>query len=274
MSDGLRPGLLALDLDGTLIGRSLDVREPVVRAVRQAVDLGIAVTLVTGRMFAAARPIAERLGIGGPIACYQGAAIFDVASGRIEAEFPLPHAVAMRVYERARRDGYHVQMYAADRFYVEALNRYSALYARISGTAPIVVDSLAVAFAGRDTTKLNIVTEPERTEACAAMIAEIAGGEAYVTRSNPEFVEVINKDANKGRALATIAAQLGVERARIVAVGDSYNDVPLLQAAGFGVAMASAPPELKAVADAVVGDVDHDGAAEAIGRFVLREVAS
>ncbi len=54
----------------------------------------------------------------------------------------------------------------------------------------------------------------------------------------------------------------------VLAIGDSYNDIPLLRAAGFAVAMGSAPPELRAEADAVVGDVEHDGVAEAIARFV------
>jgi hypothetical protein len=54
-----------------------------------------------------------------------------------------------------------------------------------------------------------------------------------------------------------------------MAIGDSWNDAPLLEAAGFGVAMGSAPQELRAIADAVVGDVAHDGVAEAIGKYVL-----
>ena len=54
-----------------------------------------------------------------------------------------------------------------------------------------------------------------------------------------------------------------------MAVGDAWNDVPLIEAAGIGVAMGSGPPELLARADAVVGDVEHDGVAEAIERYVL-----
>ncbi len=75
--------------------------------------------------------------------------------------------------------------------------------------------------------------------------------------------------ANKGLALGDVAARLGIPLERVLAIGDSYNDLPLLEAAGFGVAMGSAPPALVAAADALVGDWAHDGVKEAIERFVL-----
>jgi hydroxymethylpyrimidine pyrophosphatase-like HAD family hydrolase len=96
------------------------------------------------------------------------------------------------------------------------------------------------------------------------------GAQAYVTRSQPEFVEVLNPSVNKGEALRFVAQGLGASMERTLAVGDSYNDLPLLQAAAVGVAMGSAPDELNALADAVVGDVAHDGVADAIERFVFQ----
>jgi hydroxymethylpyrimidine pyrophosphatase-like HAD family hydrolase len=74
---------------------------------------------------------------------------------------------------------------------------------------------------------------------------------------------------DKGVALRLLAAELGIPMERVAAIGDSFNDLPLLRAAGFAIAMGSAPDSLKAEADAVVADVEHDGVAEAIDRFVL-----
>jgi hydroxymethylpyrimidine pyrophosphatase-like HAD family hydrolase len=130
------------------------------------------------------------------------------------------------------------------------------------------VPSLPEAFAGRDSTKVNVVTDIARTPECEALMRRVCGDDAYVTRSNPEFVEMLSPQVDKGRALALVAEHWGVPLSRVMAVGDSYNDVPLLRAAGFGVAMGSAPEQLKREADAVVGDVEHDGVAEAIERFV------
>ena len=266
---GQPPLLLALDLDGTLIDHSLVIRPRVQSAVRRAAERGIPSTLVTGRMFIASLPYAQKLGIGGPIVCYQGAAVYDVESGRCLRETPLAHDVALRVVERAKRDGYHVQLYYDDQFYVEDDNRFAELYARLAGVRPVVVPSLEKAFAARDSTKCNVVTDPGPAAAYAETIRKLCGKEAYVTRSNPEFIEVMDPHVNKGEALRFVAERLSVPMDRVLAIGDSFNDEPLLQAAGFGVAMGSSPPELKAVADAVVGDYAHDGVAEAIETYVL-----
>jgi len=265
------PLLVALDLDGTLIDHSLVIRPRVQAAVHAVAARGIAVTIVTGRMFVASAPYAALLGIRGAIVCYQGAAIYEAATGVKLRETPLASDVALRVVERARRDGYHVQLYRDDRFYCEQYNRYAALYARLAGVEPVVVPSLADAFAGRDSTKCNIVTDPQLVARYIEVVREVCAGDAYVTRSNPEFIEVLNPHVDKGEALRFVASRAGIPMERVFAIGDSYNDIPMLEAVGFGVAMGSGPAELKAVAKAAVGDYEHDGVAEALECFVLTD---
>jgi Cof subfamily protein (haloacid dehalogenase superfamily) len=265
----IRPLLIAIDLDGTLVEPLRPARPAVVDAVKRAVAAGVKATIVTGRMYVGAEPFAKLLEIEGPIVCYQGAVVADAQTGRFEREVALPNAVALRIYAAAKEHGYHMQFYRDDHFYVEERNAYADLYARISGTEPVVVASLPEAFAGHDSTKVNVVTDVSRTPECFALMKRVCGDDAYVTRSNPEFVEMLNPQVDKGRALALVAERHGVPMDRVMAIGDSYNDLPLLRAAGFGVAMGSAPQELKAEADAVVADVAHDGVAEAIDRFVF-----
>jgi hydroxymethylpyrimidine pyrophosphatase-like HAD family hydrolase len=98
---------------------------------------------------------------------------------------------------------------------------------------------------------------------------QTVGNDAYVTRSNPEFVEMLSPLVDKGKALREVAAHYGVSMDRVAAIGDSYNDLPLLRAASLKIAMGSGPEELKAEATAVVADVHNDGVAEAIDRFVF-----
>lgn len=261
--------LIALDLDGTVIGDDLVVRERVRESIIRAQAQGIAVTIVTGRMFAAARPFAYALGISGPIVCYQGAGIFDVASGALIQQTPLAQTVTREVLARATADGLHAQCYADDRLYVESINKFSLKYAALSRVEPTVVPSLSVEFRERPTLKIVLVDEAERATAYTQTLTALLGNRAYVTRSHPDFVEVLDPNVDKGRALHFVAAHYGIPIDATLAVGDSWNDLPLLAAAGMGIAMGSAPPEVLARADAIVGDVAHDGVAEAIERYAL-----
>jgi Cof subfamily protein (haloacid dehalogenase superfamily) len=265
----MKPQLLAIDLDGTLIDHDLTLRPRVAEAVQRAIEAGVVVAIVTGRMFVAAKPFARRLGLTAPTTCYQGAAIFDTQTGAVIEETPLPNAVARKAYAYAKERGLHAQVYLDDVFYAEARNRYSELYAKLAGVEPVIVPSLLDALAGRNPTKMNVIMEPERTSSVEAEITALLGESAYITRSNPEFVEMMNPAVNKGLAFTRVAGLLGVPLERTMAIGDSYNDIPLLRTAGFGIAMGSGPAELKAAARAVVADWAHDGVAEAIDRYVL-----
>ena len=261
--------LIALDLDGTLIGSDLTIRPRVRDAVKRSRERGVAVTIVSGRMLAAARPYANELGIDGALVCYQGAAIFDVTSGTILHMTPVRQDVTRDVLEWAEQHGVHAQCYADDVLYVQSINRFSKRYSDLARVEPHVVPSLREAFANRPSIKVVLVDDPDNASRYLEILTSQLGDRAYLTRSNIDFVEILDPSVNKGAALAFVARQYAATLEETLAVGDAWNDVPLLKAAGIGVAMGSGPPELLQQADAVVGDVAHDGVAEAIERFVL-----
>jgi Cof subfamily protein (haloacid dehalogenase superfamily) len=269
MISSARIRLVALDLDGTLIGEDLVLRPRVREAVAAAQAQGVAVTIVTGRMFAAARPFAQALGVRGPIVCYQGAAIFDAATGATLRQTPVRPDVTRDTLQWAHEHGVHAQCYADDTLYVEEINRFSKRYTELARVEPVLVPSLRTAFAERPTIKIVLVDDPERADQHLAALRALLGERAYLTRSHVDFVEVVDPAVNKGEALAFVAQRCDVPLDATLAVGDAWNDVPLLDAAAVGVAMGSGPPELLAHADHVVGDVAHDGVAEAIERYVL-----
>jgi Cof subfamily protein (haloacid dehalogenase superfamily) len=261
--------LIALDLDGTLVGPDLTIRPRVRSAIARARERGVAITIVTGRMLAAARPFAQQLGIDGALVCYQGAAIFNVGTGAILQMTPVRQDVTREVLAWAEERNIHAQCYADDVLYVQSINRFSKRYTDLAKVEPTVVPSLREAFADRPTIKLVLVDDPGPAAEHLAALKPLLGDRAYLTRSNVDFVEVLDPNVNKGVALAFVAQQYGTTAEETLAVGDAWNDLPLLEAAGIGVAMGSGPPELLEKADAVVADVEHDGVAEAIERFVL-----
>lgn len=263
------PRLVAFDLDGTLIGRDLAISPRVRESVARMESLGILGAIVTGRMYRATLPFARALGFETPIVCYQGAAIVDPVTDNIIRDTPLSNTTVRELIEIAERDRMHLQLYRNDNYYCEQRNAFSALYAQFARIEPIIVDSLREAFIESDATKAVFVATPSDAERCYVEVSEALGARAYVTRSCPEFVEILNPTVDKGEALRFLATRLGIRMRDVLAIGDSWNDAPLLGAAGYGVAMGSAPPELKAVADAVVADVDHDGVAEALERYLV-----
>ena len=99
--------LVALDLDGTLVGPGLAISERVRAAIAQARARGTEITIVTGRMFAATKPFAQTLGIAGPLVCYQGAAIFEASTGTVLRETPVRQEVTRMVLAWAEAHGVH-----------------------------------------------------------------------------------------------------------------------------------------------------------------------
>lgn len=261
--------LVALDLDGTLVGRDLVVSPRVRDAIARMQAAGIHGCLVTGRMYRAAVPYARELGFETPLICYQGAAIVDPASDEVLRHAALRNDVVRELVAVAEADRVHLQLYRNDEYYAESRNRFSDMYAALAKMQPVVVPSLREAFAYSDATKAVVIADAGPAEAYAAALGKRFGARAYVTRSLPEFVEVLDPGVDKGDALTFVAQAMGVTKDEIVAIGDSWNDAPLLQAAGLGIAMGSAPPELRRVAHAVVADVANDGVAEAIDTYVL-----
>ena len=265
----MRIRLVALDLDGTLISKTLRVSASVVASIARAREAGVAFTMATGRMFAAARPFARAIGIEGPIICYQGAASYVVSSGERTSHIPLPPQIGAEVFSQAAADGVRALGYFEDRLYTEFNDKYTQTYTQLAGVEAHVVGPLDEYFRTRPTTKVNCVLEEAAAAAYVERLRASFGEDVYVTRSQPDFVEVINPNVDKGRALAAVARYYGVTMQETMAIGDSWNDVPLLSSVGLGVAMGTAPPELRAKADAVVAGVENDGVAEAIERFVL-----
>ena len=267
------PRALVLDLDGTTIDHELQLHPRVREAVRTATRR-LPVVVATGRMFRSALPWARMLAVTEPMVCYQGAMVRgmpgeDGSPGERIFEQPLLPPPALRALHVARDHGWHYQAYQDEELLCEQDRPEAWLYSRISGVPFRLVPDLAPLLE-RGTTKAACVFEDLALvdRAIGIMSGEL-DGMARVTRSNPEFVEMLDKNVSKATACEIVCERLGCSLADTLAIGDAPNDVEMLAAAGYAVAISSSRPEVLGVADATCAPPQDAGVADVLEVFGL-----
>lgn len=266
--------LVAIDLDDTLLRDDLTISPHTQDVLKRVREMGIAMTLATGRMFPAAKPYAEMLGFDIPLITYQGALVKNAFSGEVVYYRPLSEEVARRVIAFGRAKNVQVNYYLDDRLYVERITPEGEHYSSLAGVPFNQVPDLERLLVEGPPTKLLVIAEEAMIDSYLAELREILereGLEAHLTRSKPRYLEVSHPEATKGFALRELAARLKVKREEVMAFGDSFNDLEMLEFAGIGVAVANARPEVRRCARYVTSSNNDDGVAEALERFILDE---
>jgi Cof subfamily protein (haloacid dehalogenase superfamily) len=251
---------VAMDLDRTIVGESLQLTPRLVAAVRSVDEAGITPILATGRMFRSSRPFAAELGVTAPLICYQGALIADPVSGEWLEHHPMPVGTAREVIEAIRARGEHVNVYVDDELYVDELNLYALEYARHAKLEAHPVGDV-VAWLREPTTKLVVVGEPERLDVLEAELKDTYDGRLFIAKSLPFFLEVAQPGVSKGCALEWVAKRLGMDTRDVVAFGDGANDIELLETAGLGVMIDTGDVALEPVAGWRVPRPEDEGVA-------------
>ncbi|MDQ0285133.1 Cof subfamily protein (haloacid dehalogenase superfamily) [Desulfofundulus luciae] len=263
--------LLAVDLDDTLLDKDLRISEDNRRALALARRAGVVVTLATGRMYRATLPFARELEIDAPLITYQGALVKHAVTREVVVHRPVPLACAMDIIARVQSRGYHINIYLDDHLYVERHTDESRLYQSISGVQARAVGPLVpfLKEARQDPTKVLVIAREEKLDELATELRPLYGDNLHITKSKPYFLEFSHPQATKGHALAAVAAAYGFKPGEVIAVGDSYNDLEMIEWAGLGVAVANARPQVKARADYVTASNEDGGVARVVEKFIL-----
>jgi Cof subfamily protein (haloacid dehalogenase superfamily) len=267
-------GLVALDIDGTLIGEDLLLRDRTVAAVRAARHRGVSVSLVTGRMSSSAIEFARELGLTDPIVAYQGALIRllrphgDERLGRILRHRPLAVAAAREVIQWARTAGLEPHINHLERFVIRADDPRAEDYSSFLGSRADIVPDL-VAWLRHPVSKVLAVGVEPIDDAGLANLRQRFAGRASVTISHPRFIEFLAPGVSKAAGVRHLARRARVPLTNVLAIGDQYNDLEMLAAVGHGAAMPSAPEPVQAAARYVAPPLAAEGAAQLIERLVL-----
>lgn len=255
--------LIALDLDGTIVGRDLAISQRCKAAIRSAEESGVRVTIASGRMLKSTLRYARELGVRTPIICYQGAMTADPVTGEIMWHRPVPLDLAHEVVSTFKSKNVHVNVYVNDELYVDHITREVERYAKLSIVEAHAVGDL-LAFLRSEPTKIVAIGDMPVIDALTETLEQHYDSRLYITKSFPTYLEVAHRDCSKGQALARLAGNLGIAREEIIAIGDNPNDLDMIQWAGLGVAMGNGAAEVRAIADWVTGTIEESGAAQAI----------
>jgi Cof subfamily protein (haloacid dehalogenase superfamily) len=262
------PRVVVLDLDGTTI----DYRQALLPRVRDAVRAVAArmpVVIATGRMYRSALSWAEELGVREPMICYQGAMVREMphpdgSPARTIFEQPLRAAPARRALHIAREQDWHFQAYQNDELLCERDRPEARLYSHVSGVHFRVAPDLEQLLEHGTTKAACVIEDPAEVDRAIALMTVELEGSARITRSNPEFVEILDPGVSKAAACEIVCARLGYSLVDAVAIGDAPNDVELLTGAGYAVAIASSRPEVLAAADATCALPQDGGVADVL----------
>ena len=264
-----RIDLVAIDLDGTLLRSDKKLSHKVADAVREAAIKGVHIILATARPPRSVRAIFRHLGLFTPQINYNGALIHDERRGRTIFHQPLSVKLGETIVKFARRIDPEVvvSIEILDKWYTDHVEP-TLTTATSNHFNPDFVGPLE-AFLHKPATKIMFLAPPDRMGKIHAAIRAKFGRKVSVIVCDSHLIQIIHPKADKQTALERIAADLGVPRERVMAIGDAPNDERMIRWAGVGVAMKNGWPQVHAAADHVVPSNDEHGVAVALRKFVL-----
>lgn len=277
--------LVVLDLDGTIQDLfQSGVATPRVRAAIAAVQAaGIPLTVGTGRTLDYIRTNNAYLNLQYPVIAAHGGILGDPQTGEIFAEMAIPLAIAQEVAAWLDATGIITTLYINDPTGRTCLYQNhlatdpdeQAFHNYVFGTPRTMQPQLlALLTAPEARAPLKFLSDNNLAREADILPALVARfGEAiYLTRSHPRLIEGMARGVNKGQGLIQLCQLLQIDPQRTLAIGDNDNDIPLLQTAGYGVAMGNASPGLKAIADWIAPAIEADGAAVALEQLLLAKL--
>lgn len=270
--------LLVLDLDGTTVGESNQIHPQVQRAIAAVQAQGVQVAIATGRMFCSALRFHQALGSTLPLMAYQGAFIKDPRTDQVYRHWTVPQAAAYQLLDYFEQpeltDRLSIHFYVNDRLYVRELTPESRFYGDRTQVEPIPVGDLRQLLIDQvEPTKVLALSEDPLVidQLLTSLRQKYTPAELYFTKSVATFFEATHPQVNKGTAVQYLAETLlGLQPENVMAIGDNFNDLEMIQYAGLGIAMGNAPADVQSQANWIAPDVEQHGVAAAIEEFILR----
>ena len=265
--------LVISDVDGTLVDKEKHLTAATADAVRRLREAGAAFTIISARPRSGMMPIADTLAIDAPMGAFNGGLIFR-RDGWVGEHHAVAPEVARGVFDCL--DGLAVDrwVFADDQWHSSTDQGVHVDHERIaSNQQPTVRAEFADLLDRAD--KITFVSDaPDVLAELHRRIDARFAGRATVAQSQTYYLDITALEANKGAGVVALAAALDADLQATAVIGDQFNDLPMIEQAGYGVAMGNAPDKVKAAADAVSTGNDQDGVAHAIDAFILPRIGA
>jgi 5-amino-6-(5-phospho-D-ribitylamino)uracil phosphatase len=273
--------LVVTDIDGTLLDSAGRVSEEALAILKRVASAGATVCLATSRRWVGARAVAEELGLDCPLILYDGAITRQCSSGETLASQPLQREAAQEaVAELISRGLRPIAQYNGPggesmlTVSADPATDYAARFVE-RFQAQIQIAPLDALTLGRDTLLRVVAFAPhDFLLETASAFTDAQLGTQLLEMGGYDMAELtfFAPGASKGAALLALAERLGIPAAETFAIGDGLNDISMLKAAGMSVAMAGAPPSVRAAARFVTSSNDEEGFARALAMHVLPRI--
>lgn len=263
--------LIAMDLDGTLNNDEKRITPRTVEALMQAQRRGLRLVLASARPSPGLykeRDLLQLQAFGGILMSYNGGRIVDAASSKVLFETAMEPEQTRHVLKALEVLPVTPILDDGKQFYVTDRNGYKVAYeCQNNNMICTEVENLAD-FLSFAPVKILMSVQPEQLQRVQAQIAGFLPETLTVVQTAPFYLEVIPKSINKGQGIRDICRALEIPTEAVIAFGDAQNDIPMLKAAGMGVAMGNASETVKAAADYVTLSNNEDGIAAALDRYI------
>jgi 5-amino-6-(5-phospho-D-ribitylamino)uracil phosphatase len=266
--------LVVIDIDGTLLVRADEISRENKIALQELREHGITVSLCSGRATPAARGVLNQLGLKGYHIFFDGALVTDPDTQENLYIKSLERRLIKQALDYAQENGLIMDVFSATTCYMAQESWVADIRRKYFKVQPVIKDFRYLPEAEEFIKGTLVVRSPEekagaerfRQRFIEAFVLSKTKTPAY---PDTDFINVLAPGVSKRSALEILMNHLGVKPEQVMAIGDGLNDIPLITAAGWGVAMGNAIPEVKASARYITEDVEHDGVARAIKTLVL-----
>ena len=254
----MRIKAIFMDLDGTLLNSNHTVSEILKDKLQELQSKGMKIFISTGRSYVASEPFIKEIGIIEPVITYNGARITDPITGSIIYENSIEARNVEKLIRISREKGIHLNLYTGDKLYIEKESEEGIAYSN-KAKMPYILQNFDD-FIGNTSTKGLFLASNEKLKKLKEEL-EKDMEDIYFVFSQPTYLEVLNKDVDKGNAVKEMMKRYGLSEDEVMTFGDQWNDFQMLRTVKYGYLMGNASDDLKKEfpADRITLSNDEDG---------------